>query len=199
MHPKFPIATPQQFHDWFAAVDRSVAHSQEAHFRVHLATVATHRETCDALLATVGDVEADVASMIEEWRSVEQGGRSLKDACERLLEERVSDIPPARNSMRTEAAQDRFLQAADAISTRLEYFSELEQAMRMLNHPGESLVLQTDFLMMVERVDVCLEYMKGHVRQLYLYTHQFLSLLNSAISARLRSTSCASSSASREP
>lgn len=33
----------------------------------------------------------------------------------------------------------------------------------MLNHPGESLVLQGDFLLMVERVDVCLEYMKAHV------------------------------------
>ena len=33
----------------------------------------------------------------------------------------------------------------------------------MLNHPGDALVLQTDFLSMVERVDVCLEYMKAHV------------------------------------
>ncbi|KZV93433.1 Sec34-domain-containing protein [Exidia glandulosa HHB12029] len=166
LHPKVPIATPQQFHDWFAAVDRSVAHSQEAHFRVHLATVAAHRETCDALLTTVGEVEADVASMLEEWRSVEQGGRSLKDACERLLEER-----------------DRFLLAADAISTRLEYFSELEQAMRMLNHPGESLVLQTDFLNMVERVDVCLEYMKAHrhFREAEIYILRFQQCLTRAM------------------
>ena len=41
-----------------------------------------------------------------------------------------------------------------AIDERLEYFQELEQATRMLNHPGESLVLQTDFLYMVERVDI---------------------------------------------
>jgi len=33
----------------------------------------------------------------------------------------------------------------------------------MLNHPGESLVLQTDFLLMVERVDVCLEFLQSHV------------------------------------
>ncbi|EJD52335.1 cis-golgi transport vesicle tethering complex subunit [Auricularia subglabra TFB-10046 SS5] len=166
LHPKFPITTPQQFHDWFAAVDRSVAHSQEAHFRVHLATVAAHRENCDALLATVGEVEADVASMLEEWRSVEQGGRNLKDACERLLEER-----------------DRYLQAADAIGTRLEYFAELELATRMLNHPGESLVLQTDFLMMVERVDVCLEYMKAHrhFREAEIYILRFQQCLTRAM------------------
>lgn len=34
----------------------------------------------------------------------------------------------------------------------------------MLNHPGESLVLQTDFLYMVERVDICIDYLKNHVR-----------------------------------
>jgi len=28
----------------------------------------------------------------------------------------------------------------------------------MLNHPGESLVLQTNFLYMVEPVDVCIDY-----------------------------------------
>jgi hypothetical protein len=51
----------------------------------------------------------------------------------------------------------------DEIGTRLEYFQELEQATRMLNHPGESLVLQTDFLYMVERVDICIDYLKAHV------------------------------------
>lgn len=51
----------------------------------------------------------------------------------------------------------------EAIGTRLEYFQELEHATRMLNHPGESLVLQTDFLYMVERVDICIDYLKAHV------------------------------------
>ncbi|KAH7107976.1 cis-golgi transport vesicle tethering complex subunit [Auriculariales sp. MPI-PUGE-AT-0066] len=166
LHPRKPISTPQQFHDWFAQIDRSVAHSQEAHFRVHLATVAHHRETCDALLATVNDVEIDVASMLEEWKTVEQGGRSLKDACERLLEER-----------------DRHIHAADAIGERLEYFAQLEQATRMLNHPGDALVLQTDFLSMVERVDACLEYMKAHrhFREAEVYILRFQQCLTRAM------------------
>ena len=33
----------------------------------------------------------------------------------------------------------------------------------MLNHPGESLVLQADFLYMVERVDICIDYLREHV------------------------------------
>lgn len=55
------------------------------------------------------------------------------------------------------------LELTDDIDARLEYFQELDQATRMLNHPGESLVLQTDFLYMVERVDICIDYLKAHV------------------------------------
>lgn len=52
----------------------------------------------------------------------------------------------------------------ESIGERLEYFQELEHATRMLNHPGESLVLQTDFLYMVERVDICIDFLRAHVR-----------------------------------
>jgi hypothetical protein len=57
----------------------------------------------------------------------------------------------------------------EAIGTSLEYFQELEHATRLLNHPGESLVLQTDFLYMVERVDICIEFLKSHVSYDYYF------------------------------
>ncbi len=62
-----------------------------------------------------------------------------------------------------QSLQDRLLALTDDIGARLEYFQELEHATRMLNHPGESLVLQADFLYMVERVDICIDYLKAHV------------------------------------
>lgn len=92
LHPKHPIQTPQQFYDWFALIDRSVAHSQEAHFRAHLSNVAEHLETCDKLVQWINEIDGEVDDMLQGWRSVEEGGKSLKDACEQLLEERVSDI-----------------------------------------------------------------------------------------------------------
>lgn len=51
----------------------------------------------------------------------------------------------------------------EAIGARLEYFRELETATRMLNLPGEELVLQEDFLNMLDRLDVCLDYLKANV------------------------------------
>jgi len=94
----------------------------------------------------IDEINGEVEGMLEGWKGVEEGGRSLKDACERFLEER-----------------DKVLQLTDDIGTRLEYFRELEYATRNFNHPGESLVLQTDFLYTVERVDICIDYLKSHV------------------------------------
>ena len=45
----------------------------------------------------------------------------------------------------------------------MEYFRELEKATKMLNLPGEELVLQDDFLNMLDRLDICLDYRKANV------------------------------------
>jgi len=51
------------------------------------------------LLERLDEVEREVDNMLEEWRGVEEGGRSLKDACERLLEDRVSCSALLRSSV----------------------------------------------------------------------------------------------------
>jgi hypothetical protein len=77
----------------------------------------------------------------------------------------------------------------EAIGQRLQYFQELESATRMLNHPGESLVLQVDFLYMVERVDLCIEYFKYHVRILPLELARALTSLSTEEFQRVGSVS----------
>ncbi|KAH9987020.1 Sec34-like family-domain-containing protein [Russula compacta] len=166
LHPKQPVQNPEQFYDWFALVDRSVAHSQEAHFRQHLLRVSEHLDMCDRLVGRIDQVDADVASMLDKWRSVEEGGKSLQDASQKLLDER-----------------DQLVELQGAISTTLEYFQELEHATRLLNHPGESLVLQTDFLYMVERVDICIEFLKSHqnYKEAELYLLRFQQCMTRAM------------------
>lgn len=172
------MQTPQQFYDWFALIDRSVAHSQEAHFRAHLESVSEHLETCDQLVERIDEVDREVDGMLEGWRGVEEGGRSLKGACERLLEERVRPLFLLQFMSLMAPVQDKLLELTEEIGTKLEYFQELEHATRMLNHPGESLVLQTDFLYMVERVDICIDYLKAHVRRLEILPLSTLSDLH---------------------
>ncbi|KAF8629303.1 hypothetical protein AX15_003520 [Amanita polypyramis BW_CC] len=166
LHPKQPIQTPEQFYDWFSLVDRSVAHSQESHFRAHVANIYEHLETCNSLLERIDTIEKETDAMLENWKTVEEGGRSLKDACERLLDDR-----------------DKLLELTDEIDTRLDYFQELEHATRMLNHPGESLVLQTDFLYMVERVDICIDFLKNnrHYKEADLYLLRFQQCMTRAM------------------
>jgi conserved oligomeric Golgi complex subunit COG3-like protein len=94
--------------------------------------------------------------------------------------------------------QDQLLELQEAIGTSLEYFQELEHATRLLNHPGESLVLQTDFLYMIERVDICIEFLKSHVSyECYFGPLAHLASLgllgNSETTKKQKYTSCASS------
>ncbi|KAF9050510.1 Sec34-like family-domain-containing protein [Panaeolus papilionaceus] len=166
LHPSHPIITPQQFYDWYALIDRSVAHSQESSYRAHVATLSSHLATCDLLLNRVNSVDKEATSMLESWRSVEEGGKSLKEACERVLEER-----------------DNLLTLVEDIGEHLEYFQQLEQATRMLNHPGESLIFQADFLYMVERVDICIDFLKNHrhYREADVYLLRFQQCMTRAM------------------
>ncbi|TEB28117.1 Sec34-domain-containing protein [Coprinellus micaceus] len=158
LHPRQPIHTTQQLYDWFAVIDRSVAHSQESHFRAYVASVSEYLDVCDALLARVSEVEVEVETMGECWWSVEEGGRSLKEACERVLLER-----------------DQLLQLTDAIGGYLEYFTELESATRMLNHPGEDLLFSPDFLSTVSKIDTCIEFLRArrHFKESEVYLLRF--------------------------
>lgn len=42
------------------------------------------------LVERIEEIDREVEGMFKGWRSVEEGGRSLQEACQRLLEERVS-------------------------------------------------------------------------------------------------------------
>ena len=66
-----------------------MAHSQESHFHAHLESVSGHLETCDKVLERIELLDREVGDMLEGWRGVEEGGKSLKNACEKLLEEKV--------------------------------------------------------------------------------------------------------------
>ena len=51
--------------------------------------MSEHLETCDRLIQRIDEVDTAVDGMMDEWKLVEEGGKSLKGACEQLLEERV--------------------------------------------------------------------------------------------------------------
>ncbi|KAM0786692.1 hypothetical protein ACM66B_002137 [Microbotryomycetes sp. NB124-2] len=140
-----PIETTQQFHDWFTRVERSIEHGQEQVYRQHLAELDDYVSSCDIVLEQLDDARGLLSEMEANYRFVEDNSRALQLACETMLDE-----------------QKHLIEVTDAIGARLEYFRELETATRMLNLPGEELVLQEDFLNLLDRLDACLEYLKAN-------------------------------------
>ena len=47
---------------------------------------------CDRLVSRIDQVDAEVAGMMDAWNRVEEGGKSLQDASQKLLDERVSSV-----------------------------------------------------------------------------------------------------------
>ena len=78
------------------------------------------------------------------------------------------------------------MELTDDIDAWLEYFQELEHATRMLNHPGGSLVLRTDFLYMVEWVDICIDYLETHVSIPPFFLHVIMGTCYAARLSRSR-------------
>ncbi|GHJ89697.1 hypothetical protein NliqN6_6099 [Naganishia liquefaciens] len=139
------IATAQQFHEHFSHLTSSLLHSQDSLYRFHLAEITSYTEACDVLEKELKDSEEIVREMIECLNWVEEKGESLRVAGEGLMQEEVQ--------LNSQTQQ---------LAARLEYFTFLEQAQRMLNYPGDNLVLSEGFLSMVERLDGCLRYLREH-------------------------------------
>ena len=71
----------------------------------------------------------------------------------------------------------------------LEFFQQLDHATQMLNHPGQSLIFQVDFLDMINRIDVCIEFLKSHVCPSVVAFKSFVLIIFAAILSRSRSLS----------
>ncbi|KAF5391335.1 hypothetical protein D9757_002049 [Collybiopsis confluens] len=172
LHPKHALHTPQQFYDWHALISRSVTHAQESHFRAHLESVSSRIETCDLLISHLDLVHSQLSSMHSQWQGVEDSGRSLKESSQGLLIER-----------------DALLNLENELGKRLDYFKELDYATRMLNAPvlegksGQPLVMESEFLDMVERVVICIQWLEGHrhYREAEIFLLRFRQCLTRAM------------------
>ncbi|WWC63290.1 uncharacterized protein I303_105890 [Kwoniella dejecticola CBS 10117] len=158
LHPT-NISTPQQFLDHFTALTLSTEHEQDSLYRDHLMEIISLREKCDGLIELLESGEMEVEEMLKALAYVEERSESLRGACEDLLEE-----------------QTHLLTHTSQLAHRLTFFTFLETAQKMLNNPGNNLVLSPDFLPMVKRLDECLGYLGEHRdfkdAELYLIRYQ---------------------------
>jgi hypothetical protein len=141
-----PIETTQQFLDWFAKIEASMEGEQERVYDTFRLELQTYIDNCERATEMLQDSRGLIKEMEANYRFVEENSKALQVACEAMLEE-----------------QKHLVNVTQAIDARLEYFKELEIATRALSQPGDMVVLQDDFLNMLERLDVCLEFLKNNV------------------------------------
>lgn len=140
-----PVATTNQFHEWFSRVEGALDRDQESVYVDHLAQLARHLDRCRTVLDGLDEARGLASEIEANNRYVDENSAALQLACETLLDE-----------------QRHLVEVTEALSERLAYFRQLEKATRMLNLPGEHLVLNDDFLNLVDRLDACLEYLRSH-------------------------------------
>ncbi|GAA5903548.1 hypothetical protein JCM6882_002981 [Rhodosporidiobolus microsporus] len=154
-----PIATTQQFHDFHSLVESSLEAAQESHYHTYLSTLSSHISTCSSLLSSLDAARGLISELSANEAYVSENSSALQAACEGMLEE-----------------QKHLLEVSEALTARLEYFRELERSVRLLNEPGEEVVLRGEFLEGLDRVGVCLEYLRAnrdfHDAPLYLIRFQ---------------------------
>lgn len=144
LYPKL-ISTPQQFLDHFTQLTLSTEHEQDSLYRDHLSEIVGLKERCNGLIELLDAGEMEVKEMEKCLAYVEERSESLRGACEDLLEE-----------------QTHLLTHTSQLAHRLTFFTFLESATRMLNNPGNDLVLNPQFLPMVKRLEECLTYLGEH-------------------------------------
>jgi len=172
-----PIETTQQFLDWFAKIEASMEGEQERVYDTFRLELQTYIDNCERATEMLQDSRGLIKEMEANYRFVEENSKALQVACEAMLEE-----------------QKHLVNVTQAIDARLEYFKELEIATRALSQPGDMVVLQDDFLNMLERLDVCLEFLKNNVSITFvfaLFTLLTCCTFRSAPTETLKSTSSA--------
>lgn len=119
---------------------------QEEVFRRYEAELDAYIDSCEEAAEMLEDGRGLIKEMEANYRFVEENSRALQSACETMLDE-----------------QKHLLEVTEAIDARLEYFRELDAATRALSQPGDTVVLEDGFLSMLERLNVCLGFMRANV------------------------------------
>lgn len=139
---------------------------QEDVYRNYQQLVGAYRDACQQIVDKIGETDQLFDGMSQNFDFVESRTKSLQTECEILMNE-----------------QKQLGEMAEGIASKLAYFKELETATRMLNLPGENIVLNDDFLPMLDRIDVCIEYMQSNMeyKDSDLYLFRFRQCMTRAV------------------
>jgi uncharacterized protein YaaR (DUF327 family) len=139
------IETTQQFLSFFSDIEKEMNQGQDAKFNDYLDSVEQLRTFVERLIEEIRTAKEIVGELQENHEFVVKKTSGLQNACESLLDE-----------------QAHMFAISEEISQKLSYFHQLESISKLLNMPGDHLVLEPEFGPMLEKLDQCLAFVTDH-------------------------------------
>ncbi|XP_022087992.1 conserved oligomeric Golgi complex subunit 3-like isoform X2 [Acanthaster planci] len=174
------IENAQQFFAWFNKVESQMDHDEEISYRHYCDQLKEYRDQCESVLNEVSDALTNLEDLQKQYVHVSTKTNALHEACEESLQD-----------------QTTLVNKAEAISSRLSYFNELERINQKLSSPTFS-VTSESFVPMLSKLDECIAHItvnsgdtdsehseeyKPHYKESDVYQAKFKHCLTKALSA----------------
>ncbi|KAI9203906.1 Sec34-like family-domain-containing protein [Polychytrium aggregatum] len=162
-----PIENTRQFLAWFSRIEEEMEKEQEDIYRLHLDSIHEYQRSCSDFLVNIDATKQELAVLAKNYRFVEDRTKALQLACETLLDE-----------------QNHLVEIVREISERLQFYNELEHAMKLFSSPGNSVCLDPQFTPILRKLDECLVFCTENIqyRDSELYLMKFRQCMTRGMS-----------------
>ncbi|KAK4755603.1 hypothetical protein SAY87_009360 [Trapa incisa] len=138
------LVNTNQFYKWFTDLESAMKSETEEKYQQYVITLTERIQTCDGILQQVDDTLDLFNELQLQHQAVSTKTKTLHDACDRMLIEK-----------------QRFIEFAEALRSKLNYFDELENIASNFHAPSMN-VGNENFLPLLKRLDECISYVESN-------------------------------------
>lgn len=143
--PENVIDSTPDFLDCFDRVECDVLDRSNDVYRQYYDELAERRNECDRMLEQINLTLDSLTELDNEYKFVANKTHSLNSGSEKLISER-----------------NQLIEIADEIRNRIQYFTQAEQLLQLLQSPTISVSSEV-FAQALDRMDKCIAYVREHV------------------------------------
>ncbi|KAJ1984181.1 Golgi transport complex subunit 3 [Dimargaris verticillata] len=173
LEPEQPVESLEQFLDWYAKIETTVAQGRESKYSQALAVLRNRQRDIGQLLQYVDAVSGNLTDMQHQHRIVEEKTNPIRTMSAQLLQD-----------------QAQLQQSVDYLQHDLGYFDDLEPITKLMHAPGEAVCLHANFIPYLRRLVECTEHVQNNVSAIGLFPRLQKKLQNGPKN-RVKATSTA--------
>ena len=141
------IETPQEFIQIYTKMEQEMENNLNLQYLKHCDLIALQIQKISVIKTKIQSAHDILESLHKKYEFVQEKTNGLQTACENLVDE-----------------QQHLLTITMEIDDKLKYFKEFDHVSKMLNMPGEHIVLDTRFKPMLGKLDECLKFLHNSSR-----------------------------------